>query len=187
MTNSVLSLLSSRRSHRAYQPQQLTQEQLDALLTAALASPSAVNRQPWHFTVVQNAALLDEIHQAAKEHIMTLDESQRSPRFLSDDFQVFYHAPTVIFISGDASSNWVQLDCGIAAENIVIAAESMGLGSVVLGLPRNAFASDKGPALKEKLQFPAGYEFVIAVAIGTPADDKAAHLVGDNKISIIRG
>ena len=67
MRNETLSLISSRRSHRAYEKTPLTQEQLDALLRAAVESPSAVNRQPWHFTVVRNQALLDELNKAVWE------------------------------------------------------------------------------------------------------------------------
>ena len=70
MTNTTLDLISSRRSHRAYAPTPLTQEQLDALLKAAVESPSAVNRQPWHFTVVRNQALLDELNAAVWEQMM---------------------------------------------------------------------------------------------------------------------
>ena len=64
MTNETLRLISARRSHRAYAPTPLTQEQIDALLKAAVESPSAVNRQPWHFSVVRNQQLLDELNQA---------------------------------------------------------------------------------------------------------------------------
>ena len=69
MTNETLSVIASRRSHRAYQRVQITPEQLDALLTAAKESPSAMNRQPWHFTVVQNETLLNEINDAARQGV----------------------------------------------------------------------------------------------------------------------
>ena len=75
MNNQVINAIFERRSHRAYQDTQLTQEQLDTLLEAALASPSANNLQPWHFSVVQNRALLDRINRAIHEGAMTLDEN----------------------------------------------------------------------------------------------------------------
>ena len=53
MTNEVLNTISKRRSHRSYADTQVTDEQLKKILKAAMESPSAVNRQPWHFTVVQ--------------------------------------------------------------------------------------------------------------------------------------
>lgn len=184
--NQTLSLIASRRSHRAYQPTQLTQDQLQALLDAAVQSPSAVNRQPWFFSVVQNQALLDEINQAVRENVMQKDPALRSPRFADDAFHVFYHAPTVIFIAGDTENKWAQIDCGIAVQNIAIAAESLGLGSVILGMPREAFQGEKAPAFRKALSFPEGYDFVIGIAVGVPADDKGPHPVQDGKIVIVK-
>ena len=58
--NEVLKAIRDRRSIRSYEPEQITDEQLQALLDAALQSPTARNTQQWHFSVVQNRALLDE-------------------------------------------------------------------------------------------------------------------------------
>ena len=151
-----------------------------------MQAPSAVNGQPWHFTVVQNAQLLKEISEACRETAMMLDASKRSPRFADPEFDVFYHAPTVIFLSANAENGWSKLDCGIAVQTIALAAESLGLGSVILGLPRMAFETTKADALREKLCFPEGADFMIAIAVGTPADDKEAHPVGENKISFVK-
>ena len=62
MTNQVLSAIADRRSNRGYKPDQITKEQLDAILTAAEQSPSARNAQPWHFTVVQNQSVIKEVN-----------------------------------------------------------------------------------------------------------------------------
>ena len=185
MTNETLSLISARRSHRAYETTPLTQEQLDALLRAAVESPSAVNRQPWHFTVVRNQALLDDINKAVWEQMMKRDASRRSPRFADKDFHVFYHAPTVIFISGMPDNPYTPIDGGIAVENIALAAESLGLGSVILGMPRDAFAGDRAEEFKKALHFPEGWDFVIAIAVGVPADTKEAHPVKEDRISFV--
>lgn len=184
--NQTLSLIASRRSHRAYLPDQITDEQLQSLLDAAVQAPSAVNRQPWHFTAVQNQQLLDEMNQAVRENVMKKDASQRSPRFADEEFHVFYHAPTVIMISGDPENRWAELDCGIAVENIALAAESMGLGSVILGMPREAFQTEKAPCFRKALGFPEGWDYVIGIAVGHPADDKEAHPVQDNKVFIVK-
>ena len=176
--NQVLETIASRRSHRAYQPTQLTKEQLDAILKAALEAPSALNKQPWHYSVVQNQELLAQIHAAAKENAMKRDRSQRSPRFDDEAFHIFYHAPTVIILSADPANDYAKIDCGIAVQTMALAAESLGLG-------KEAFMTEKAPELREKLCFPQGSDYVIAIAIGTPADDKPAHDIGENKISMI--
>ena len=181
----VMEAIEARRSHRAYKPDPLTGEQLDTLLKAALASPSAVNRQPWHFTVVQDPALLKRINDATAEDMMKKAAEDRSPRFADPAFDVFYHAPAVIFISGDKNFYWSQIDCGIAVENIALAAESLGLGSVILGLPRGAFSGEHGDEFRSALRFPEGHDFFIAIAVGIPTDTKAAHPVKPDRVTIL--
>ena len=185
MENQTLALIANRRSHRAYEKTPLTQAQLDALLKAAVESPSAVNRQPWHFTVVRNQALLDEMNRAIWEQMMKRRPEMRSRRFEDSNFHVFYHAPTVIFISGMPDNSYTPIDGGIAVENIALAAESLGLGSVILGMPRDAFAGERAEEFRRALHFPEGWDFVIAIAVGVPADTKDAHPIGADKISFV--
>ena len=185
MSNETLRLISARRSHRAYETTPITEEQLNAILQAAVESPSAVNRQPWHFTVVRNQDLLDKMNQAVWEQMMKRDPEKRSPRFADSKFNVFYHAPTVIFISGMPDNHYTPIDGGIAVENIALAAESLGLGSVILGMPRDAFAGDQADAFRKALLFPEGWDFVIAIAIGVPTDTKDAHIVKEDRVSFV--
>ncbi len=177
----VLQAISNRRSHRAYKTDQLPEEVLKSILTAALQSPSARNRQPWHFSVVQNPALIQEVH----------DEAARvmgkggNPRFADPNFQMFYHAPTVIFLFGEKDFSWTQVDCGIAVEHMALAAEGLGVGSVILGMPKSAFMGDKADELRTKLQCPEGYDFVIAIALGYSTDTKDPHDLRMENISRI--
>ena len=177
----VLQAISSRRSHRAYKQEQLSEEVLGKILKAGLESPSARNHQPWHFSVVQDAALIQEVH----------DEAARvmgkggSPRFADPDFQMFYRAPTAVFLFGEKDFSWTQVDCGIAVENMALAAEGLGVGSVILGLPLAAFKGEKADGLRAKLQCPEGYDFVIALALGYAADTKDPHDLREEKITRI--
>ena len=177
----VLEAISHRRSHRVYRKEQLPEEVLSAILRAGLESPSATNRQPWHFSVVQDAALLQEVHDEAARVM----GKSGSPRFASPDFQIFYHAPTAVFIFGEKDFKWTQVDCGIAVENMALAAEGLGVGSVILGLPMPAFKGDRAEELRAKLQCPAGYDFVIAIALGYAEDMKDPHDLRPEKISRI--
>ncbi len=177
----VLQVISSRRSHRKYTETQLTEESLNTILQAALESPSARNRQPWHFSVVQDAELIQKVHDAATDVM----GRGGSPRFSDPDFQMFYHAPTVIFIFGEKDNPWAQVDCGIAVENIALAAEGLGIGSVILGLPKPAFSGDKADELRKELKCPEGYDFVIAISLGYSADSKEAHEKHEEKITRI--
>lgn len=177
----VLQAISNRRSHRAYRKEQLPEEVLSSILRAGLESPSARNRQPWHFSVVQNAELIQEIHDEAAKVM----GKSGSPRFSDPDFQIFYHAPTVIFLFGEKDFSWSQVDCGIAVENMALAAEGLGVGSVILGLPKPAFAGNRADELKARLACPEGYDFVIALALGYASDTKEPHDLREEKISRI--
>jgi nitroreductase len=170
MSNPVLSAISGRRSIRKYQNAQLTKEQLDALLKAAQESPSARNAQPWRFSVVQNQSLLAEINKEAKS-VLGIDAED-----------IFYGAPTVIFISGESGWRWSAVDCGIASQTIALAAQSLGLGSVILGLPDAAFKGARADHFGKLLKFPDGYSFVVAIALGVPAATKEAHPVEPGRV-----
>jgi len=173
MTNPILTAISERRSIRQYKPEQITEEQLQALLQAAVESPSARNLQPWHFTVVQDAAVLAEINAEATA-------------ILGREGDIFYAAPTAIFISADRTSDWGKIDSGIAVQNIALAAQSMGLGTVILGLPAAAFKGPRREYFAGLLKFPATHDFAIAIAVGYPDGTKEVHPVEDGRIDCVR-
>ncbi len=171
MVNPVVHAIMERRSIRSYQEKQIAPEQLKTLMEVAVASPSARNSQPWHFSFVQNANLLQDISLAVAQ---ALDRPG-------------YDAPAVVFLSRSTTENqaYGAIDCGIAAENLAIAAQGMGLGSVILGMPRSAFSSPRADEFRKALRFPEGYDFAIAVAIGYAAASKEAHPVDDGKVDLI--
>lgn len=177
--NEVLKAIRDRRSIRSYEPEQITDEQLQALLDAALQSPTARNTQQWHFSVVQNRALLDEF---------SAEDARLIGQGDNPDFHLFHGAPTVIFISRpeNCDNRFVEVDCGIAVENIALAAQGLGLGSVILGMPMAVFCSDRGAHYAKLLGFPEGYCFSIAIAVGRPAATKEAHPIGEGKINFVR-
>ena len=177
----VLQAISSRRSHRAYKPNQLPEDTLSAILRAGLESPSARNRQPWHFSVVQDKELIQKVHDEAANVV----DKDYSPLFTDPNFQIFYHAPTVVFIFGEKDFSWTQVDCGIAVENMALAAEGLGIGSVILGFPEWAFKGEKADGMRKRLNCPEGYDFVIALSLGYAEDTKEPHDLREEKISRI--
>ena len=173
MENLVLKAIQERRSIRSYKSDKVNRGDIDILLKAAVEAPSARNTQPWHFTVVQNEALLKEIFEEVKAN-------------LKEDIADIYHgAKTVIFISCDPDTRWGRLDCGIAVQNIALAAHAIGLGTVILGRPEPAFTGPRGDALGKKLLFPEKHKFAVAIAIGYPAGTKEAHPLEANRISFV--
>ena len=92
----------------------------------------------------------------------------------------------MIFLFGDKSNPWTQVDCGIAVENMALAAEGLGIGSVILGLPKAAFAGPRADELRKRLECPEEYDFVIALALGYATDQKEPHDLHMDHISRIR-
>ena len=173
MSNPVLKAIEERRSIRAYKAEKITREQIDILLKAAEEAPSAGNRQPWHFSVVQNPELLKEINAEAS-------------RVLEKDLgDIFYGAPLAIFLSCDPANRWGRHDCGIAVQNIALAAHSLGLGSVILGRPEPAFTGPKAEYFNKRFKFPETFSFAVAIAIGVPAASKEAHPIEPDRISFV--
>ena len=188
MTNPVLEAIAGRRSIRAYKPDQISEEQLQALLDAALQAPSARNLQPWHFTVVQDGALLDRINESVRAELLKNAEGKMKETFSASAYSVFYHAPTVIFLSTDMSAEkrYARHDCGCAAENICLAAHSMGLGTVILGMPWEAFKGPDGDEYRRLLRFPEGYDYMVSVAVGIPEKSKQAHPIAEGLVDYVR-
>ena len=173
MDNPVLKAIAERRSIRSYKTEKITREQFDVLLKAGAEAPSARNTQPWHFSVVRNRAILDDI---AKEVCKNINED------LGD---IFHGAPAAIFLSCDPVSRWARLDCGIAVQTIALAAHSIGLGTVILGRPEPAFLGPRGDYYNKLLGVPAGHSFAVAIAVGVPAGSKDAHPIEPGRVTFV--
>ena len=143
--------LFARRSVRKFTGEPLTEEQMDLLLKAAMAAPSAANLKPWHFVAITRRALLDK-----------LADAHPYGRMLTQ-------APFAICVCGDPSINeryWVQ-DAAAATENILLAAVGLGLGSVWLGVyPR----PERIDPIRALLNIPENIMPLNLLPIGHPAE-----------------
>jgi len=187
MSNDVLQAIADRRSIRAYTRAPVSEAQLDALLKAAMEAPSARNTQPWHITAVSDATLLSRVNEAYRKEFLAQCPPEARGHIEALGHSVFFHAPTVLFFSCPPISEmrYAQTDVGIAIQNVALAAHGLGLGSVILGQPRFAFQGEEADALRAALQFPAGYDFCLAIAVGHPACTKEAHPMGEGRVTII--
>jgi nitroreductase len=110
MDNPVIENMMTRTSVRKFKNQPVEKEKLDVLLHAAMAAPSAMNKQPWHFVVVTNPNILENINQ--------------------------YHSPLSIVVCMDTTKavqmgkEWIICDGSLASENILLAAHALGLGGI---------------------------------------------------------
>ena len=159
-----------RRSTRDYTAEAVDEPTIRRLIDAAIHAPNAVNEQPWTFTVVRDQDLLDRVSQDAKSHLLaTLPaglESDRYRTMLSDpSFQIFYHAPALILISGISQSPWVVEDCALAADNLMLAAYGLGLGTCWIGFAQSFLNTPEG---KTALGLPATWMPVAPIIVGHP-------------------
>ena len=164
--NDTVKHILSRRSTRAFLPEQIKEIELQAILNAGLYAPSAHNDQSWHFTVIQDQQLLAELNADAKIVGKRSKDAILRKMSSSEQLHIFYHAPTVIVISGEEKAIMPETDCAAATENMLIAAESMGLGSCWIGLVSFAFAGDKGAEYQQRLLIPSGYKPYYAISLG---------------------
>ncbi len=164
--NETLTIIRRRRSIRKYKQEQIAEAELQAILDAAIYAPNARNQQKWHFTVVQNQATLERLGKLMKESMINSGIPFMAERANEPDFDAFNHAPTVIVISADENARFVQIDCGAAAQNIALAAESLNIGSCLMTTPDLLFISEKGNELKKELGFPDGYAHVCTIPLG---------------------
>ena len=149
--NETIKSILERRSIRGYAPTPLSAEELKTLLDCGNWAPSAMNHQTTTMIATQNAELLSEL---AKE--------------FGGNF--YYSAPCVIFLFGrDDGSRWVDFNAALAAENICVAAQSLGLGTVQLGCIYDLMASEAGLKWKQRLEAPEGARFCLAIAVGHAA------------------
>ena len=167
--------ISGRRSTRDYTSQAVDDEAIRRLIDAAVHAPNASNGQPWTFTVVRDRGLLDRISDDAKSHMLaTMPDGPQSDRYrtmLSDaTFQIFYHAAALVVISGIAQSPWVAADCALAAENLMLAAYSEGLGTCWIGFAQGFLNTPEG---KNELGLPATSVPVAPIIVGHPKSKMA--------------
>lgn len=164
--NETIKVIYNRRSIRKYKPQQITDSEVKQILDCALYAPNARNQQMWHFTVIQNKDMLDRMVNIIKENIMHSGIEFLIERASAPYYNTFYNAPTVILVTGDEKTQFVQFECGAAAQNIALAAKSLHIGSCIMTSSGFLFASEKGNELKKELGIPDGYNHICAIALG---------------------
>ena len=166
MKNTVLEVIKSRRSIRKYLPKQIKVGELRAILEAGAYAPSAHNDQSWHFTVIRSKELIDRISEKSKERMAAEKPGWVKSMGLNEAFHVLYNAPAVVVVSMRKGAISPLVDCSAAIQNMLLAAESLDIGSCWIGLARFYFSIKKE---LPRLKIPKGYEPCYAVTFGYKA------------------
>ena len=138
----VLEAIYGRRATRDFAGKPVGRDLITHLIEAAIQAPSAINEQPWRFTVIGERTILDRISQDSKSYALSNAAEHRLPQRLLDRlndpaFHIFYNAPVLILISAVSNSTWAVEDCALAAENLMLAAHADGLGTCWIGFAQS--------------------------------------------------
>lgn len=169
---SAMEAIYSRHAIRQYSDEMVDSKLIDTLLDAAVQAPSAMHESPWAFTIVQDKSLLHAISEDAKQSILKKDShSSLATKHGIDivsqkDYEIFYNANTLILICSRFQGPFVQADCWLAAENLMIAACAKGLGTCVIGFAIDTLNTNQW---KERLGIPLEMTVVAPIIVGIPS------------------
>ena len=181
--NELMDIILRRRSVRNFKPDQLTPEDLDVIVQAGLHAANAGGRQSPVIVVHQDPAQnaeLDRLNAAEFARIqddrppMKPGEAKPAPKFDVSKFSAFHNAPTVITVF--APKDWYNftIDAAIAAENMLLAAESIGVGACMIARATETFQTPRGREIQHAWGLSDEYEAKIHVILGYPAAPQPA-------------
>lgn len=172
MTNDTINCIMERRSIRKYLPDMLKNDELQAILNCGLWAPSASDAQNWHITVIRDKAIMDRINADLKKYAAEhIDESKYAKRIINPDFDVFYNPPILLLVSyhDDGKSVWGPTNASLLVQNICIAAQSLGIGTLQVGMTYSMMQSEEyGKPICEELNVPEGYKPHLFISMGYP-------------------
>jgi nitroreductase len=164
--------INQRHSVRDYLPEKLDPATIRALLAAAVRAPTAMHGEPWVFAILQDPSALKRLSDRAKTLFaeearrLHLDPADRAlDIFSTPEFNIFYNASTLIVICGKPIGPFIAADCWLAAENLLLAAYAMGLGTCVVG---SALLALNEPDGKTEVGIPTEYTAFAAMIVGMP-------------------
>lgn len=179
---SVGDTIHARRSIRAYKDKPVEREKMDVILECGINAPSAMNRQDWELRVVDSKEWIDRCTAA---YVATIKGTPAAERILTPDFKnMFRNAATVVFIAA-LPGKYAGVNCGLLGENMILAAQELGIGSCCLGGPVAFVNSEAGREFLESLGFSEGYELLYAIAFGYPDEQPEAKPRDRSKIKYV--
>lgn len=166
----------TRRSVRAYQAKPVDKALIEQLIEAAVQAPTGMNAQPWAFAVIQDAATLKDISDRTKAHLLSLmDKMPAFERYRealeNPEFNVFYGAPALVIVCAKPDIGPTpQIDCALAAENLMLTARSLGLGTCWIGFSAIYLTTAEA---KRQFGIPEDYLVEAPIIVGHPEGEFA--------------
>lgn len=169
--NEISKVIKTRRSIRSYEAKQINTEELKTILEAGVFAPSSMNTQPWFFSVLQNPGLIAKVNDWIIEEAAFVKDNPKAREIAATrNAALFRRAPTVIVVSGDLANPLAMENCSCAAQNMMLAAAGIGLGSCWITyvgfLSRRQVNLEK---YRTELHIPLGFAPLFGLTIGYPA------------------
>ena len=181
-SNGVIEAIHARRSIRQYKDTPVEREKLEQVALAGIAAPNAMNRQAWAIRIVDSKEWIDGCTAA---FVPTVEGTPFGAHLLTPEFKnMFRNAPAVIFVAAEPTM-FAGVDCGILAQNMMLAAYELGLGTCCLGSPVGFMSSEAGAPYLASLKLPEGYALQFAIAIGSADETPEAKPRDTSKISFV--
>lgn len=178
-SNAVINAIMERRSIRKYLDKPVEHEKLEIVVRCGINAPSGMNRQPWIVRVVENQQLINDVTEVYKKE--NAEQVKRDPTFKN----MFRNAPNLICVC--TPKNGGDLDAGLLGENMMLAAQSLGLGTCCLGGPvRFLNSNPNAKFFLDKLDIPEGYQLNYILAIGYPDESPAAKPRDASKVKYVK-
>ena len=178
--NPVLSNIMARRSVRKYLDKPVEHEKLEVIVRCGINAPSGMNRQPWIVRVVEDKKLIADVTEVYKQ------ENPEQVARDKDFKNMFRNAPNLICVCTPANGGG-ELDAGLLGENMMLAAQSMGLGTCCLGGPvRFLKSNEKCKFFLDRLDIPSDYQLNYIIAVGYPGEQPDAKPRDESKVKYIK-
>jgi len=193
ISNEILNCIHERRSTRRFTDKQLSPEQLEAILDAAIWAPSGGNSQSWLFTAIQKKDVLHHLNELVREGFQHWVPDDDYPGKLAmkehsqkESYNFYHQAPTLIIASNRPNYENAMADCALALQNIFLAAQSLQLGSCYINQLHWLRDDPSVRAYLFELGIPKEHTICSSAAIGYIGAESTAPIRKGGTINIIR-
>ncbi len=195
--NATISTIYNRRAVRKYKDKPVGRKIIEQILDAGRMAPSAINMQPWKFYIVTDKEQIAKYSKAirlgaikgifksgikkiAKAVIGALTFPAKAD-FARQEDMVFHGAPVVIFITSPNDNEWAALDIGMCAQNIMLAAKSLGLDTCPVGMAKYIEYTD----LYDSMNIPRDEKINLAIILGYGNESPVQHVRSLNNVTYL--